>query len=147
MPMGWWRPYFFWDLNSVQVLHEKLVLDGSLGSILLVSLGIAALAFVDRLLAHHHKRQDTAISHSLHYMLQKSTGGLLMLILMSFNIILFMEVILFCGMWEYVLFKYGSTTSNTATSHNNGDIQFAMIRNESNEDDGDHEEEERTTTW
>merc|ERR1719244_450443 len=105
MPMGWWRPYFFVDLVHVQLLLEDIVLDGSLASTALASLCIAGLTFADRWLAYTHKHTShTARSHAVLFTLQKCTGGMLMLLLMSFNVILFIEVVLLCGLWEYLLF-------------------------------------------
>ena len=111
MAMGWWKPYFFIDLKSIQLLHKDLVLDGTFFNTLIASLFMFCLALLDRYVSnrlhshsmHQHKRVPS--HHALLYTLQKCSGGLLMLILMSFNLILFMEVVLFCGFWEYVFLK------------------------------------------
>ena len=136
MSMGWWKPYFFVDLKSVQLLHEDLVLDGTFGSAFVATMGIFLLAFLDRWLCHQQCfGTQSASSHAVFYTLQKITGGLLMLILMSFNVLLFAEVCLFCGAWEYVAVKRREIQKNLIRTPNGVEVQFSPIQNE--DEDGD----------
>ena len=116
--MGWWKPYFFWKVWGVQVLLPSLVIEGWV-SFLVVSSGIAGLCCMDRHLAHASTASSTssstttALSSSssssavakdvLVYTLSRFTSGLVMLIMMSFNALLYLEVILFLGASEYYL--------------------------------------------
>jgi len=103
MAMGWWKPYFFLDPSGVQVLIPTLVIDGSIFSIILSGVGIAVLALIDRYTAHASRAvcsTDSVYASTLYYTVQRFTSGLLMLIMMSFNIILFLEVIIFSGAAE-----------------------------------------------
>jgi len=117
---GWWKPYFFIDLDGVQLLLPALVIDGSsFISIIHSSIGILILVLVDRFMAHAYYcannntssarcyREDEYSNHrnaiylsTLYYTIQRFTSGLLMLLMMSFNVILFMEIILFSGIVE-----------------------------------------------
>ena len=116
--MGWWKPYFFWDVQGVQVLLPSLVIQTDKGwSFLGASLLIAILCFVDRHLAHaaiiasgnNNKHDDDKSTHlsiakdTLVYTGSRFTSGLVMLVMMSFNAVLYLEVILFVGVSEYFL--------------------------------------------
>ena len=104
--MGWWRPFFFFDLSGVQILIAPFVLDGPL-SWLLAAGAIASLCWLDRSLASllsaplrkdSEPRSDNAASAL--FMGQRCTGGLIMLLLMSFNAIVFAYTILALGLAE-----------------------------------------------
>ena len=69
--------------------------------------------------------------YALVYTLQKFISGLLMLIVMSFNIILFLEVVLFSGFWEYVFAK--KRERETAEKHKDAAIEFSQIQNRETE--------------
>jgi len=122
---GWWKPYFFIDLNGIQLLLPALVIDGSsFISIILSSIGILILVLIDRFMAHayycannNNNNNNTSSARfyrdddysnynnaiylsTLYYTIQRFTSGLLMLLMMSFNVILFMEIILFSGIVE-----------------------------------------------
>lgn len=103
MAMGWWRPFFFFDPSGVQLLVAGFALDGFL-SYLLGAACIAGLCFADRLLAAHHacvhawQRDDTKTAAL--YAAQRLTGGLIMLLLMSFNVPVFGWVIVSLGLAE-----------------------------------------------
>jgi hypothetical protein len=114
MAMGWWKPYFFLDPTGVQLLLPNLVIDGSKETLFVSGLAIAVLALLDRYTAHAAaSRIQSRIGNSndddnynavyfsaLCYTVQKFTSGLLMLIMMSFNAVLFLEVVLFSGAAE-----------------------------------------------
>jgi len=106
MAMGWWKPYFFLDPSGVQVLVPTLVIDGSIKSVILSAVGIAFLALIDRYTAHASRNACSTSDGSqvyvstVYYTIQRFTSGLLMLIMMSFNVILFLEVIIFSGVAE-----------------------------------------------
>lgn len=99
--MGWWKPYFFVDTSGVQLLFEWAEIDGT-GTFLLCTAAIAALCLLDRLTHHytmHHLSGRIYVSTAA-WTVQRLTSGLLMLVMMSFNMILFLEVIVFSGMAE-----------------------------------------------
>ena len=108
--MGWWKPYFFLDPSGVQLLVPALVIDGSIFSLILSAVGIAFLALIDRYTAHASRNANACSNTSdglsqvyvstVYYTIQRFTSGLLMLIMMSFNVILFLEVIIFSGIAE-----------------------------------------------
>mmetsp|Transcript_21458 Transcript_21458/g.53202 ORF Transcript_21458/g.53202 Transcript_21458/m.53202 type:complete len:133 (+) Transcript_21458:107-505(+) len=102
MAMGWWKPYFFLDPTGVQLLLPGLVIDGSLATLFLSGVAIALLSFLDRYTAHFSRNNQNASSYTLAlcYTIQKFTSGLLMLVMMSFNALLFMEVVVFSGAAE-----------------------------------------------
>jgi len=112
--MGWWRPYFFIDPYGSQLLFSWAEIDGP-QSLLLSSMAVAVLALFDRWVADRsdqmRKRlraidigdscrdlwldQIRAVSW---WTLQKLSGGMLMLILMSFCAVLFLETVVFLGL-------------------------------------------------
>ncbi len=101
MAMGWWKPYFFLDPTGVQFLLPGLVIDGSLETLLVSGLSILVLSILDRYAAHASRNHHSNIHRSVfYYTVQKFTSGLLMLIMMSFNALLFLEVVLFGGAAE-----------------------------------------------
>ena len=97
--MGWWKPYFFLDLNGVQLLSKNLVIDGSMETLIVSALSIALLALLDRYMAHTSRSTSVYFS-AFCFTVQKLTSGLLMLVMMSFNVVLFFEVVLFSGVAE-----------------------------------------------
>ena len=102
--MGWWKPYFFLDTNGVQLLFDWAKIDG-LASFLACSSALAALCLVDRF-AHHynlHKLSGSLCSSTAAWTVQRFTSGLLMLVMMSFNMVLFLEVIIFSGLAELAM--------------------------------------------
>jgi hypothetical protein len=50
MPMGWWRPYFFWDPSEVQLLFSWARIDG-IPTFILANVALAVLCALDRWLA------------------------------------------------------------------------------------------------
>jgi len=107
--MGWWKPHFFLDPTGVQFLLPTLVIDGSFETLFVSGLVIAFLALVDRYTAHASRGSSNSSNSSenysvyisaLYYTIQKFTSGLLMLIMMSFNAVLFLEVVFFSGAAE-----------------------------------------------
>ena len=97
--MGWWKPYFFLDTTGVQFLLPELVIDGSFETLFVSGLVVAFLSFLDRYTAHASRGNHVYYS-ALCYTIQKFTSGLLMLVMMSFNGVLFLEVVLFSGAAE-----------------------------------------------
>ena len=103
--MGWWKPFFFTDTGGVQILLESATIDSTQPSTFwFASAFIAFLCIVDRWAAHYalhkFKRQHSIYMSTAIWTIQRFTSGLLMLIMMSFNVILFMEVVLFSGFAE-----------------------------------------------
>ena len=99
MAMGWWKPYFFLDPDGVQFLLPNLVIDGGTETLFVSALSIALLALIDRYMAHTSRSTSIYFS-AFCFTIQKLTSGLLMLIMMSFNVVLFLEVVLFSGVAE-----------------------------------------------
>ena len=103
MTMGWWRPYFFVELTGVQLLLPGLVLR-SYGDCFLGGCFIAVLGYADRWLAHATSRtlrNDNATAAL--FTAQRLTGGLLMLLMMSFNVPLFLWTVTCVGASERVM--------------------------------------------
>ena len=119
--MGWWKPYFFWDISGVQVLLPSLVIHDTY-SFLLLSALIFGLCFIDRSLSHYCSYNSARSSNTVDssssanasndgrgsigmeviiYSCQRFVSGLIMLIMMSFNAVLYTEVIIFLGISEY----------------------------------------------
>jgi len=100
--MGWWKPYFFVETNGVQLLFDWAKIE-SAGTFLLATAAVAALCLLDRFTHHYaiHKLSGKSIYLStVAWTFQRFTSGLLMLVMMSFNAILFLEVIVFSGLTE-----------------------------------------------
>ena len=117
--MGWWKPYFFLDPTGVQLLLPNLVIDGSAETLVVSAFAIALIAFLDRYMAHV-SRKDLDISVYLSvlcFTTQKFTSGLLMLIMMSFNTLLFLEVVLFSGTAELWMRLRARTREGSAHFH------------------------------
>jgi hypothetical protein len=110
--MGWWKPYFFVDPSGVQLLFGWATIDGFLSvSFLAATATVAVLALTDRWLAAHLSSasmswSDVTLSARTVYVstalwtAQRVTSGLIMLIMMSFNAVLFAEALLFLGAAE-----------------------------------------------
>ena len=103
MAMGWWKPYFFLDPTGVQFLHHDLVIDGSFETLFVSGSGIALLSILDHYAARASKANPNVYISTLYYTIQKLTSGLLMLVMMSFNGLLFLEVVLFGGAAELMM--------------------------------------------
>lgn len=104
MPMGWWRPFFFFDPTGVQLLLPWLVLD-SAPSYALGALAIACLALADRRLAHASAPSGDNAQAAL-YTAQRASGTLVMLLLMSFNVPLIVWLLASLGAGErYCLYR------------------------------------------
>jgi len=119
MAMGWWKPYFFLDPTGVQLLLPNLVIDGKAETLVVSAFAIALIAFLDRYMAHV-SRKDSGISVYLSvlcFTTQKFTSGLLMLIMMSFNTLLFLEVVLFSGTAELWMRLRAQTREGSAHFH------------------------------
>lgn len=104
--MGWWKPYFFLNPTGVQFLLPQLVIDGSFETLFASGLAIALLSILDRYIAHVSRGNPNVYISTLCYTIQKFTSGLLMLIMMSFNVLLFSEVVLFGGAAELCMKLY-----------------------------------------
>ena len=104
--MGWWRPYFFIELERVQLLYSGFTLSSRASCVAAVFV-IGLLSLADRWLAHTHAavaavaashRDDTIVA--IVWTAQRITGALLMLIQMSFNVVLFALTICCLGVAE-----------------------------------------------
>ena len=109
--MGWWKPYFFTDLEGVQLLVPSFVLEGTFGvSWCSAAVVILALATLDRGLAslhqtHQPQRHSDNVAAAF-FMAQRLSAGLVMLLLMSFNAIVFAYTIAALGAAErYFLWR------------------------------------------
>jgi hypothetical protein len=112
MAMGWWKPYFFTDTSGVQLLLSPLQIGG-LGSLLLATVGVGLLCLLDRWAAaeaaaarrrlpHLHSSSSSSagavtVVAACWWTLQRLTGGLVMLLMMTFNLLIFLEVVTFLG--------------------------------------------------
>ena len=109
MAMGWWKPYFFTDTSGVQLLLSPLQIGG-LGSLLLATVGVGLLCLLDRWAAaeaaaarrrlphlHSSSSAGAVTGAACWWTLQRLTGGLVMLLMMTFNLLIFLEVVTFLG--------------------------------------------------
>lgn len=108
MPMGWWHPYFFVDTTGVQLLFSGLEIQGA-GTLFVYSALVAALCTIDRFAAAkamalkgNRERELAAVGW---WTAQRCSGGLVMLIMMSFNLVLFLETIVFLGLAELLMIR------------------------------------------
>jgi hypothetical protein len=104
--MGWWKPYFFFNPSGVQLLVPGFALD-SVTSYVFGALAIAALSITDRTLSRMAMRSaKVASSHAgdshsaLLFTAQRFTGGLVMLLMMTFNFWIFIWTVLSLGLGE-----------------------------------------------
>eukprot|EP00751_Fragilariopsis_kerguelensis_P019895 CAMPEP_0170904424 /NCGR_PEP_ID=MMETSP0734-20130129/50434_1 /TAXON_ID=186038 /ORGANISM="Fragilariopsis kerguelensis, Strain L26-C5" /LENGTH=114 /DNA_ID=CAMNT_0011299959 /DNA_START=52 /DNA_END=395 /DNA_ORIENTATION=- len=86
MAMGWWKPHFFLDPTggAIPPTDTRYTAHASRGS---------------SNSSNSSENYSVYIS-ALYYTIQKFTSGLLMLIMMSFNAVLFLEVVFFSGAAE-----------------------------------------------
>eukprot|EP01051_Picozoa_sp_SAG22_P009488 SAG22_NODE_795_length_7149_cov_16.608227_5_plen_134_part_00 len=92
--MGWWKPYFFVDVAGVQVLFSGARIGSSAASLAAAVLGIALLCLFDRLAAAQaaalrgggREKENAAVGW---WAAQRLSGGLVMLVMMTFNVVLF----------------------------------------------------------
>lgn len=117
MPMGWWHPYFFVNLDGVQLLFSALEITGT-ATFLLYSVLLAALCAFDRFAAAKAatlkilpQRECAAVGW---WTVQRLSGGLVMLVMMSFNLILFVETILLLGAAELWMVRSGRAVAHHA---------------------------------
>ena len=108
---GWWKPFFFIDPTKVQVLFSFCQIEGT-GSLLLYSGAVAALCTFDRWAAAKASQLRAAASSPADdttdvawWALQRLSGGLVMLVMMSFNAILFAETVVFLGLAELAMVR------------------------------------------
>ena len=105
--MGWWHPYFFTNLTGVQLLSPSIQLSGA-GSLWWATLLIFALCSADALL----RRWKLRIS-PVHRPAARSIVGaaamachfLIMLVVMSFNVQLFVLVVVCSCLCEYLVLR------------------------------------------
>lgn len=114
--MGWWRPYFFFDTDGVQLLVPWFALGGA-SSHLLGALVVLALSGADRLLARtltaaRASHDDRAAA--LLYALSRLTSGLIMLLMMSFNIWIFLWTVLSLGFAEFLVLRRASRAGGSS---------------------------------
>lgn len=112
--MGWWKPYFFVSLDKVQVLFPWWRAEGPT-AVLFTAVGIAAICTADRyaaakaaqlrLAASSPAEEITAVAW---WTAQRLTGGLVMLLMMTFNVILFLLTIMFLGIAELAMLRSGA---------------------------------------
>ena len=98
--MGWWHPYFFSDTEGVQLLLPDVVLSGPV-SLFVGFLLVALLCVADRFLFHRFGFNEPAPAAVL-YAVQRLTGGLVMLLMMTFNAPLFAWIICSLGVGEWL---------------------------------------------
>ena len=106
--MGWWKPYFFTETEGVQLLFEWAQIEGT-QTFVLASAVVAILSLLDRWAAHysiHLLRQQSVYRSTVIWTLERFASGLLMLVMMSFNAILFLQVVIFSGVAELVMRIY-----------------------------------------
>mmetsp|Transcript_18866 Transcript_18866/g.37549 ORF Transcript_18866/g.37549 Transcript_18866/m.37549 type:complete len:128 (-) Transcript_18866:97-480(-) len=114
MAMGWWHPYFFSDTSGVQVLFSFLEINGPAS--LVAALGaIFTLCLVDRYAAAGVQSARGTSSYIPLFFLQRLSGGLVMLVLMSFNIVLFVFTLVFLSLCEYVVQKRARSNDTLRT--------------------------------
>ena len=108
--MGWWHPYFFVELEGVQLLFSAFEIGGT-ATFLLYSVLLAALCACDRFAAakaatlkRHPQRECAAVGW---WTVQRLSGGLVMLVMMSFNLVLFAETVAFLGAAELWMVRSG----------------------------------------
>ena len=128
--MGWWQPHFFVDVTGVEVLFSFFPITGFF-SFLLATAFIALLCAIDRWIAWRAtearassitpQEDNTSV---LLWSGQRLTGGLIMLLMMSFNFVLFIESIVFLGVFEWLVIKQKRTTQNLPYTR---DSAFAQI--------------------
>jgi hypothetical protein len=109
--MGWWHPYFFLDVAGVQILFPWFEIEGPL-SFGLATCAIGVLCYADRYLsgkAQVSRSESRSASddcwHIAWWTGERLTGSLVMLLLMSFNVVIFLETVMFLGLSEYVHLK------------------------------------------
>lgn len=112
--MGWWHPYFFVETDGVQLLFSGLQIKG-VGTLLLYSAVLGALCAFDRwaaATAARLKNQPQSERAAVGWWtVQRLSGGLVMLVMMSFNLILFAETIVFLGAAELWMVETGRAGS------------------------------------
>ena len=107
--MGWWRPYFFMSTEGVQLLLPEIVLSGPVSHVAGFAL-VLLLCVADRFLTHRFGFSEPVASAML-YAVQRLTGGLVMLLLMSFNAPLFVWVICSLGVGEWLAIRGSVSTT------------------------------------
>ena len=115
MPMGWWKPYFFFDPHGVQLLLPSFVL-GTASSYIGAAVSIVLLCLADRRLAHALSAaaagSESANARAALFLVQRCTGTLLMLLLMSFNAPIIAYTLASLGAAErYELWRLASRSS------------------------------------
>ena len=102
------HPYFFVDTTGVQLLFSGLEIQGS-GTLIVYSALVAALCLADRFAAAkaaalkgNRERELAAVGW---WTAQRCSGGLVMLVMMSFNLVLFLETVVFLGVSELLMVR------------------------------------------
>lgn len=133
--MGWWKPYFFDSPIGVQLLFPTWVITG-VPSFLVATIAIALLCLSDRLSAsaastfrkHADVNRDADSARCgadmwavFLWTLQRLTSGLIMLIMMSFNLLLFLETVIFLGLSELAVTRWRRKTDSVQFTRVPGD--------------------------
>ena len=138
---GWWHPYFFFDYHGVQVLLFGAKLHNGF-DFLLASVAILLLCVMDAWVGRwdHAVTGQPALEHALLKSALKAghatTHFLIMLIVMSFNVSLFIVTVLSMGVAEFMMIRFsnvfflptaggfgGTTSAGTYSSVTLADIQ------------------------
>ena len=107
--VGWWRPHFFIETDGVQLLLPGVVLE-SMGSHIIGFALVLLLCIADRFLQHRFGFAEPVPSAVL-YAFQRLTGGLIMLLMMTFCLPLFVWIILSLGVGEWLAIRGSVSTS------------------------------------
>ena len=123
--MGWWKPYFFSEVTGVQVLFSPLEIRGAV-DFLFAALFVLVLCFADGWLSKRNKLHHTGTRSHLRLSALKAihtaTHFLIMLVVMSFNIWLFLCVVVSTGLAEFVLLKHGSSWGCCCSNYTGNDV-------------------------
>ena len=106
--MGWWHPYFFTNLTGVQLLAPSIQLSSGAGSLLWATLLIFALCSADALLRRWKRRISPVhrpAARSIVGAAAMACHFLIMLVVMSFNVQLFVLVVVCSCLCEYLVLR------------------------------------------
>jgi len=105
--MGWWKPYFYSNVSGIQILFRGLQIDSDRPLTIFLALSfIFALCLIDRTVAARTESTRGTSSYIPYYFLQRLSGGLVMLVLMSFNAVLFGVTIVFLSVCEFIVGRW-----------------------------------------
>jgi len=101
--MGWWHPYFFTDTTDVQLLLPSLRIDGTPASLTLALTVIFLLCLLDRWAVARSASARGTPFYIPWFFLQRLAGGLVMLVMMSFNVVLFGATLVSLAVCELIV--------------------------------------------